>query len=576
MWGRYGRFHGPWLAGVVACASTGLTGCGTDDAPADPVTLEPWFTEITSEAGLAFVHESGGTGDFLMPEIMGAGSALFDADGDGLLDVYLTNGTLDPASGGASAGLRNRLYRQEPGGRFTDVSEASGLDDPGYGMGMAIGDVDNDGDADVYVTNFGPDRLYLNQGDGSFVATDRAGIDVSGWSCSAVFFDYDRDGLLDLFVTQYVAFDPAKKCFDSAGRRDYCGPKSFPPVPDVLLHNTGDGSFTDVSAASGITSIAAAGLGVVSDDFNGDGWPDLYVANDAYANHLWTNRGDGTFRDDAIGLGVAFNLHGQAEAGMGLAVADVDGRGGPDLVVTHLGQESNTLYRNLGASKGFFDATGASGLGASSMPWTGFGTVAFDADLDDDLDLAVANGRVVRGTPLDGAMAKAPWDMFVEPNLFYVNDGAGVFTPAADLGGSFCRRFEITRGLAMGDIDGDGDVDLLLANVQGPARVFRNDAPRRGHWIIVRVIDPALARDAIGARITVVCGQRRFDRTITRGGSYLASSDVRAHVGLGPCESVDRIEVAWPDGSRERFTVPGVDRVVTLSRGSGASEAAGQ
>ena len=570
MHGRSRRFRGRRLASVVTCAVTGLTGCGTDDAPTEHDTPEAWFTEITIEAGVAFVHESGGTGGFLLPEIMGAGCALFDADGDGLLDVYLTNGTLDSASGGVSAGLRNRLYRQEPGGRFTDVSEASGLDDPGYGMGMAVGDVDNDGDADVYVTNFGPDRLYLNQGDGTFVdATDRAGIDVGGWSCSAVFFDYDRDGLLDLFVTQYVTFDPAKECFDSAGRRDYCGPKSFPPVADVLLRNIGNGSFRDVTAASGIASIVAAGLGVVSDDFNGDGWPDLYVANDAYANHLWTNRGDGTFRDDAIGLGVAFNMHGQAEAGMGLAVADIDGDGGPDLVVTHLGQESNTLYRNLGENRGFVDATGASGLGASSMPWTGFGTVAFDADLDGDPDLAVANGRVTRGIPPDRASARAPWNMFVEPNLFYVNDGTGAFTPETDLGGSFCHRIDITRGLAMGDLDGDGDVDLLQANVQGSARIFRNDAPRRGHWLVVRVIDPALARDAIGARISVVCGQRRFDRTITRGGSYLSSSDVRAHVGLGSCDTVDRVDVAWPDGLRESFTVAGLDRMVTLSRGSG-------
>ena len=572
MRGRCGRFQGAWPAGAVACAMTGLAGCGTDDAPAQHVAREPWFTEITIEAGLEFVHESGGTGGFFLPEIMGAGCALFDADGDGLLDVYLTNGTLDPASGGTSAGLRNRLYRQAPAGRYTDVSAASGLDDAGYGMGVAVGDVDNDGDVDVYVTNFGPDRLYLNRGDGTFVdATRRAGIVVDGWSCSAVFFDYDRDGLLDLFVTQYVAFDAEKKCFDSAGRRDYCGPKSFPPVHDILLRNNGDGSFTDVSVGSGIASIAAAGLGVVSEDFNGDGWPDLYVANDAYANHLWTNRGDGTFRDDAIGLGVAFNLHGQAEAGMGLVVADLDGDGGPDLVVTHLGHESNTLYRNLGGNRGFVDATGASGLGASSMPWTGFGAVAFDADLDGDPDLAVANGRVTRGDPHGGAMVQAPWDMFVEPNLFYENDGAGVFTSAADLGGLFCRRFEITRGLAMGDLDGDGDIDLLLANVQGPARLFRNDAPRRGHWIIVRAIDPALARDAIGARIRVVCGARSFERTITRGGSYLASSDVRAHVGLGPCATVDRIEVAWPDGSRENFAVPGVDRVVTLLRGSGSA-----
>ncbi len=548
------------LIGVVA-------GCGevTDrSAAADGAPHGSWFEDVTSAVGLDFVHESGATGQLLLPEIMGGGAALFDSDGDGDLDLYLVNGNTLAAEAPVPPPV-NRLYRQEAGGRFTDVTAESGLGDTGLGMGVAIGDIDNDGDADVYVTNYGPDVLYRNRGDGTFEPV--TGVGADGWSCSAAFVDYDRDGWLDLYVTRYVAFDPKRRCFNSAGRPDYCGPKVFTPVADVLLRNTGLGEFVDVSEQAGIASVAAAGLGVVCEDLDGDGLVDIYVANDAYPNHLWINAGDGTFRDDAVMLGAAYNLHGMSEAGMGVIASDLNNDALPDLFVTHLSDETNTLYRNLGP--GFLDVTGASGLGESSVRYTGFGVAALDVELDGDADLLVANGRVNRLEPLDGAWMEPPWDVLAEPNLAYVNGPDGVFTPACGPAAAFCRPIEISRGLAVGDIDADGDLDVLVANIQGPARLYRNEAPRRGHWLSVRAVDPRLSRDALGATITLICSDDRFVQTTRRASSYLSSGDPRAHYGLGDVTRVQRIEVAWPDGVREAFPGTDVDRMVILDRGSG-------
>ena len=530
-----------------------------------------WFKDITLESGLDFVHETGATGALLFPEIMASGAALFDYDNDGDLDIYLTNGAR--AFDRSRADLTNKLYRQAPDGRFSDVTAESGLGDIGYGMGVAIGDIDNDGDADVYCTNYGPDRLYRNRGDGTFEdATASAGIQVDGWGGSAVFFDYDRDGFLDLFVTRYVQGDPAKFCFDSAGRRDYCGPKSFVPAHDILLHNNGDGTFSDVTDQAGISALEANGLGVISEDFNLDGWPDLYVANDATPNHLWVNQKDGTFRDDALMLGVAYNMHGQPEAGMGVLAADFDNDLDFDLFMTHLQNESNTLYLNLGWDRGFDDASTSKGLASSSVPYTGFGTVALDVELDGDLDLFVANGRVVVSKSLGGAQLQSSWHMLAEPNLFYLNRGDGSFALSGAETASLCEPLEIGRGLAVGDIDRDGDLDILLSNLQGPARLYRNEAPRQGHWITVRAIDPRLKRDAIGAVVTVSAGGRKQMRSISRGYSYLSSSEPRAHFGLGRTEQIDYIDVRWPDGLLERFTVQKADRAVTLLRGTGKEQ----
>jgi hypothetical protein len=438
-------------------------------------------------------------------------------------------------------------------------------------MGVAVGDIDNDADDDVLVTNYGPAALFRNRGDGTFDdVTAAAGVAIDGWSTSATFFDYDRDGFLDLYVARYLVWEPAKQCASASGRKDYCGPTAFPPERDVLLRNRGDGSFEDVSERAGIRSAAAAGLGVVSDDFDDDGWPDVYVANDGFANNLWINRGDGTFSDEAVIQGAAYNMRGLAEAGMGVVAADLDGDLRIDLFVTNLDRETNTYYRNLGPGIGFSDMTEAVGLGVGCWERTGFGTVALDAELDGDLDLVVANGRVTFGERQPGVTLPAPWDKLAEPSLFYANDGTGRFAPLAAGLESLVGAIEVSRGVALGDIDSDGDPDLLVGSIQGRARLYRNDAPRRGRPLVLRAIDPRWRRDAIGARVSLVTGGGRQTRTITSGFSYLSSSPPVAYFGVPARETVERIEVRWPDGTLESF-VPGPGMALLLVRGEGAS-----
>ena len=558
------------LAVGVLCATIAVDSYGQATPPSPQPHGAPWFTEITKSVNLDFHHENGGRGKRYMPEMMAGGVALFDADNDGDLDLYLTNGHRGLPNFDDPGPDQNRFYRQGADGRFEDATQESGLGDRGYGMGVAIGDFDNDGDVDVYVTNLGTDRLFRNRGDGTFEdITASSGAGVDGWSASACFLDYDRDGFLDIYVSRYVRWQAEKRCYGPDGRDTFCGPLAFAPVTDVLLHNNGNATFTDVSESAGISKAKAAGLGVVCEDLSGDGWVDVYVANDAYANQLWINQHDGTFVDDAMITGSAYDLNGCPEAGMGVVAGDFDRDGDPDLFMTHLEGETNTFYRNLGGAIGFDDATSLAGLGTSSYRYTGFGTAAFDVELDGDLDLVVANGRVKRNDLIKGARPAAPWDVLAEPNLFYTNDGAGRFALDMHLAAPFCSPVEISRGLATGDLDADGDIDLVVTNLRGPARVFRNDAPRRGSWLIVRAVDPRLRRDAIGARITLVLDAQRLVRTITRAFSYLSSSDPRAHFGVKSGTTPVRIEVDWPDGMREHFPAPKLNALVTLTRGTG-------
>ncbi len=560
---------------VLSC----VNGCERGpDSPQKPPTqvqtakaMGAWFVEIAHQAGLEFRHESGAAGKWHMPEIMAGGAALFDYDGDGDLDIYMTNGAFLWGPVRDAPVPVNKMFKQGPDGRFSDATAESGLGDTGYGMGVATGDIDNDGDVDLYVTNLGPDRLYRNRGDGTFEeVTKVAGIRVDDWSASAVFCDYDRDGFLDLYVTRYVSYDPTRQCTDGVGQPDYCGPKVFAYLSDVLLHNNGDGTFTDAGESAGITAVMAPGLGVVCEDLDGDGWVDFYVANDLEANQLWINQKDGTFRDAALLTGAALDLHGLAESSMGVLAADLDNDSRLDLFITHLEGQTNTVYRNLEQGLGFGDVTGQWGLAAGCIPYTGFGTVAFDAELDGDLDVLVVNGRAFRGDALPGVTLAPPWSLFAEPNLFYVNDGAGRFSLIEDSVAALCGTIEISRGLAIGDIDADGDVDVLVGSIEGPARLYRNDAPRQGHWLAVRAIDPRLQRDAIGARVTVNCGDRHLLRTITGGFSYLSASEPIAHFGLGRTVKIDDIHLRWPDGLEERFMIESVDRQIRLVRGEGS------
>lgn len=548
----------------------------------EPTEDRPLFVEITEEAGIDFVHRPRRSDPYFFPNVMGPGCALLDFDQDGLLDAFLINGGAATAEEGSLAGS-NRLYHQERAGVFVDVTAGSGLESRLFGMGVAVGDINNDGLPDVYVTNYGPDRLYLNLGSGRFSeVTEAAGIDNALWGASACFVDYDRDGWLDLAVTNYVDYYPSKECADARGRKDFCGPQVFFGTADKLFRNvTGERSrgdeagsggvppeprFEDVSLSSGIARKKGPGLGIMSADFDGDMWPDIYVANDGTANFLWINQRDGTFLEEAVLRGLAYDAQGRAQAGMGLAWGDVDADGAHDLFITHLAGETNTLYLADGAG-GFRDAGPESGLAAPSFPYTGFGTVMTDLDHDGDLDVSVVNGRVKRA--VDQSVSAEFWSTYAESNHLFLNQGNGR-SRELNAPDPFITDVDVSRGLAAGDVDNDGDVDFLVANAGGPARLYRNDAEKQGHWLIIRAVEPALGgRDAYGAVVTVVAVDRRWERLVTAGSSYLSSNDPRAHFGLGNVGVVDRVEVLWPDGSREVFAGGPVDLLRVVRHGEG-------
>ncbi len=533
------------------------------------------FTEVTGEAGIRFVHDAGDEGNFSLPEITGAGAGFFDADGDGDLDIYLLQGGRPTDPAGPRAGAPgNALYLQETPGRFVDASTASGTADTGYGMGLAAADFDGDGRTDLFITNYGPDVLYRSLGGGRFEdVTASAGVAGQGWSSSAVFCDYDADGRLDLYVARYVRNDPAKHCTQQDGSQDYCSPQVFPGTHDYLYRNLGGGRFEDVSLAVGLRTVHAPGLGVVCHDFDGDGRLDFYVANDGEANQLWLNQGADGFADDAFLAGVALNDAGRPEAGMGIALGDVDADLDLDLFITHVADETNTLYRSDGADLGlsFADRTGPSGLGPASMAMTGFGVGFSDLDLDGALDLVVANGRVQQKSALPGALGDAFWKVFGEPNQVFRNGGTqgndALFT-GFDGAGDFSTVIEVSRGLALGDYDEDGDLDLLLANAEGPARLYRNDFAKQGAPLRVSTLDAA-GTAAFPTVVTAVFeGGRRAVRRADPGGGYLATGDSRAFFAVQPNGEVTEFEVVWPDGNRETFLGTESD-TVSLRKGEG-------
>jgi hypothetical protein len=567
-----------WAASFLVCLSLGLYGCwhakptATTSAPEDE-TGPAWFEDVTDAVGLDFVQDAGPTGTFFMPQMMGSGCA-FIHDGDGTLYVYLLN------NGGPDSHSINHLYRYMPDGKFKDVTEGSGLGVAGHNMGVAIADVNNDGLPDVLLTQYRGVKLFLNRGGGRFEdATEEAGLSNPLWAMSAAFLDYDRDGWLDLVVVNYLDYDSKMQCFSPRGERMFCMPTRFPGSCSKLFRNHGpiapaDGKpgarvwFEDVSFASGIGLAPGPGLGVVCADFDGDGWPDIFVANDGEANRLWINRHNGTFVDEAASRGVAFTTMGKAYAGMGIAIGDVDNDAMLDLYVTHLTSETNTLWKQ-GPRGRFRDRTADAGLTNTRWRGTGFGALMADFDLDGALDLAVVNGRVLHGgSAKDTGLGF--WETYAERNQLFANDGAGKFRDVSSANKAFCGRWNVARGLACTDFNDDGAPDLLATTVAGRARLFKNVAPDRGHWLKVRTIDPALRRDAYGAEVLVRAGDRKWLRLINPAESYLCSSSPIALFGLGTTAHVDAIVVKWPDGSPpEEFDGGAVDRTIVLRKGEG-------
>ena len=546
----------------------------------------PIFKEVAEQVGLKFQHFNGMTGKFYLPEITGSGAALFDFDNDGDLDVFLVQGnllepntrpadTLFPWRG--SQPPRGKLFRNDltinkDGSRrlsFTDVTESSGIVANGYGMGVAIGDINNDGLPDLYVTNLGSNQMYLNKGNGKFLdVTKESGTDDSRWSTSASFFDYDRDGWLDLMIVNYADFSVTNSpnCFAATTARDYCTPRVFRAPGNRLFHNKGNGSFEDVTAAAGVDKEFGHGLGIVTADFNDDGWIDIYVANDGDPNQLWINQKNGTFSNEALLAGAAINRNGQAEAGMGVDAGDFDGNGTDDIFVTHLMDETNTLYTNM--TRGLFeDRTREAGLGMPGRRFTGFGTLFFDYDNDGWLDLFIANGAVQLLPDL--VRKKDPFPLG-QPNQLFHNTGKGSFVEVTDQAGPELQLIEVSRGAAFGDLDNDGDTDVLVTNNNGPTRLYLNQVGNQNHWLGLKVTGKS-GRDMLGARIEVIVSEKNVLRRRARtDGSYLSANDPRVLVGLGNATRVETVRVRWPDGSGEEWKDLKADQYVSLKQGSGS------
>ena len=522
-----------------------------------PLSLSPaetQFVDVTTEAGINFRHINGAEGAYHLPETLGAGGAFFDADNDGNLDIYLVNsGYWKESSSGDET--PSALYRNSGDGTFTDITMTAGVGNSGnYGQGAACADYDNDGDVDLYVTNFGVNVLYRNNSDGTFTdVTALAGTGDPAWSSSACFLDYNRDGHIDLFVVNYLVYSldvPYLPCGED-GIQTYCHPSLFEGAPDTLYRNNGDGTFTDVSHEAGVGGIGGLfhgkGLGVVSADFNNDGAPDLYVASDDTRNDFFYNNGDGTFSEISLLAGCAYSFNGVAQAGMGVATDDYNGDGWLDIFVTNLSYETNALYRNNGDGT-FTDVIYEAHLGKESYLFVGFGTGFFDADNDGWRDIFIANGHIIDNIEdTHGVLT------YRQPDQIFRNQGNGTFQEVSASAGDYFQSTAVSRGALFGDYDNDGDVDMLVTQSNGPVTLLRNETGTQHNWVRIKTVGVISSRDGTGTRVTLTAGGHTQIQEINRGASYLSSHDGRLHFGLGVHTTVDRLEVRWQSGVVQVF-----------------------
>jgi hypothetical protein len=579
--------HRPRPQPIVSALVGALAGTLLGAPFAVPAAADEVFTDRAAAAGLDFVHFNGMTGSYTIAEVTGAGGALLDYDNDGDLDLYLVQGNLLAPESEASRAvfpppgplpLGDRLFRNDleiraDGSRslrLVDVTAASGIEGIEYGMGAATGDFDNDGWTDLYVTNFGPNRLWRNDGDGTFTdVTGPSGAGERRWSAPATFFDFDGDGWLDLFVGNYLAYTVGQNraCIGETGVRDYCGPQSYQPEPDLLLRNRGDGTFADVTASSGLAEEYGPALGAIATDLDGDGRTDLYVANDQAPNQLWLNRGDGSFVNEALLSGSAVNREGQMEASMGVDAADIDDDGDEDLVLAHLSRESNTLYVNDGSGL-FHDRSLESGLGNPSWRATAFGAAWIDYDNDGRLDLFTANGAVYIQFELD--RDNDPYPLH-QTNQLFRGVGDGRFEEVSAAAGPELERSEVSRGALFGDLDNDGDTDIVLNNNSGPARLLINNVGSGAGWLGLRLVADTVSRYQPGAKVAVqpVASEARLWRRPRTDGSFGSARDPRLIVGLGAATGAGRVEARWPGGRVEVWRDLGAGRYLTLFGGAG-------
>jgi len=554
-------------AGLVLLAMGSGAIFASNQVKTTPDALGVSFENVAPSAGLSFTHVNGASPDKYLVETMGSGAVFFDIDDDGLIDVFVVDGG-SIADRAVASKARHRLFRNMGGGKFSDVTPQSGITHPEYGMGACAGDVDNDGRIDLYVTNAGPNVLFRNAGGGAFTDITRtAGVGLDGWSTSCAFLDVDRDGDLDLFVANYLDAPPNINpfCGDPQRRiRVYCHPLNYKGKPSVLYRNDGMGRFTDVSADAGIAKYIGNGLGVAVGDYDDDGWPDVFVANDAVPNFLFHNERNGRFTEVGLAAGVSVARDGKPRAGMGTEFADYNGDGRLDLIVTNHEFETHSLFRNDGRGL-FTDATVESGIGPPTLPYVGFGVAFFDADNDTRLDLAIINGHVIDNT----AMFRSG-STHAQRKLLLRNTNGRRFADVGRQAGTGFSRDGVGRSLVTGDIDNDGDLDLLVTNNGGAAELLRNDGGARLPAIEVRAL--TRGRDAIGARVTVMAAGETRVREVKSGSSYLGQNDLRAHIGLGQATRVDWMEIRWPDGRVERIDAPPINHIVTVGEGQGITK----